>query len=604
MLTQEQERVVNFEGSRLLVVAGPGTGKTRTIIDRMVRLLAENPERLVSLLTFTRASSNDTRKIVKAAVGGDAVGDSQIPRISTLHTFATSLVRRYAQFLELQSDFSVVADDGEKEILFTDVLEDTDITLSTKELAEAVKCYRSTDEWAEDDSLSSSQRLAAIKVFERLLHFYNALDFEGTVWEARRLLSQPNISIGPLLLQVDEYQDLNPVDQRLVHLAGSMAGSQVVVVGDDAQSIYSRRHAHFRGLRELWNSPEWETVKFRTCFRLPPHVLRAANALIKSRGYLGADVDLPQDDGTRVTTLQCSDENIQLRAIAEKISQLKEEKKTSDGKMLRYGDFMILCPIPSKAKKAQSTLMDLGIPARLHPGPGVPDSVRDLLLVLRMVMRDNLALRQWLPHAGLPQTVMTSVRRDAMAGDQTLFDYCSKVDDPVIRSVLAAVEEIRKHLVDDPGEFAKHLGRFPGLSPDQEVRALIDELAVHVPAVGRMRREILERFGAVDRDDSDVEDDHRNEVLITTLYSAKGLEAEFVFVSWMNSQYFPSGRTDPEEAERLLYVALTRAKQDVFLTFHEEYHGKKRIYREAMSPLLQSISDHLEITVVRAPDLK
>jgi len=607
--TPEQNTVINQRGRPLVVVAAPGTGKTRAIVERMIKLLHEDPKRVVSFITFTRTSRRDTDARLRERVGRQAVDvePESFPRVSTLHGFAKSLVHRYAACVGRTEDFSVlVACQGEKNIVLSEVIEDLNVTLDHKEVDKAITQFRATGTWPADPQLTESQRMEVIKAFDLLLRFYDTFDWEGLVLTACQILERGASDLPPVLLQVDEYQDLNRKDQELIQLASGTQSSEVVVVGDDAQSIYSMRHARPEGIRELWESKEWDRVPLRQCHRLPPHVLRAAHSLIKGRGYLGAEVTLPDDDGKRLLTLQCTTSALQIKAVAAHIRSLSENAKKLDGSPLAYGDFMVLCPTNALVNQTATELTETyGTPTQQKRSTSIPDDVWKLLLVLRMLNKpDGLALRQWLQVIGLSGSRIRDVRRAAIRSRQSLHGCCSALADERISPVFDSIEGLRQALI-DPLEFRQALSAFPHLPTTAAVQATVNEVIEYCPAVGRMIGSVYEKYGLIDAEGESDDMPDEDKVLVTTMHSAKGLEAEFVFIMWLNDGLVPVRGRDSGEEERVLYVALTRARQDVILSFHERYdsHNHRRLTHEAMSPFLKSICDHLHVKRVTAPDL-
>ena len=151
----------------------------------------------------------------------------------------------------------------------------------------------------------------------------------------------------------------------------------------------------------------------------------------------------------------------------------------------------------------------------------------------------------------------------------------------------------------DLNSFKKALTDFPALQIEEAVFTEIpfDNWDIqNQNYLGSIIQFIYEKFGLLDEQDentADIEEDDR--VLVTTMYSAKGLEAEFVFIMWLNDKIIPMTGRDAKEQLRVLYVGMTRAKQDVIFTFHEKFDGGKRVKHEAMSPFLQKIISFLEV---------
>lgn len=607
--TPGQSTVINQRGRPLVVVAGPGTGKTRAIVERMIKLLRENPNRVVSFITFTRTSRRDTDARLRERVDRQAVEiePETFPRISTLHGFAKSLVHRYAASVGRTEDFSVlVTCQGEKNIVLSEVIEDLNVTLDHKELDKAITQFRATGTWPADPQLTESQRMEVIKAFDFLLRFYDTFDWEGLVLTACQILERGASDLPPVLLQVDEYQDLNRKDQEFIHLASGTQASEVVVVGDDAQSIYSMRHAHPEGIRELWESKEWDKVPLGECHRLPPHILRAAHSLIKERGYLGAQVTLPDDDGKRLLTLQCTKPALQIKAVAGYIRSLSENAKELGGSRLAYRDFLVLCPTNTLVNRTASELTDTYEIPTQQKRSSIPEDVWKLLLVLRMLRKpDGLALRQWLQVIGLSGSRIRHIRRAAIRSRQSLHGYCSALVDERVSRVFESLEGLRQVVI-DPLQFRQALSDFPYLPTTAEVQATVNEIIEYLPGFGKMIANVYEKYGVIDAEGESDDMPDEDKVLVTTMHSAKGLEAKCVFIMWLNDGLVPVQGRDPREEERVLYVALTRARQDVILTFQEKWDAvnHRLLGQEAMSPFLNSIANHLDVRRVTASDLR
>jgi len=146
--SEEQRAVITHRGRPLVVVAGPGTGKTRTLVERMIKLLSEDSTRAVSFVTFTRTSQRDTRRKIEDVLGPSAFEESvvEFPRTSTLHTYAKSLVHRYATRLGRNPNFSVLIEDkGEKALLLDELISDLGLQLDIEEVRKGISCLRSTN---------------------------------------------------------------------------------------------------------------------------------------------------------------------------------------------------------------------------------------------------------------------------------------------------------------------------------------------------------------------------------------------------------------------------------------------------------------------------
>ncbi len=602
--SEEQARVINHTGKPLVVIAAPGTGKTSTIVARMIKLLQEEANREVSFITFTRSSRRDTENKVRREVGNAAFEDAtfEFPRVSTLHTYAKSIVHKYAQAINRDNKFSIlICDKGEQYLLIAELCKDLGLELEPTRLFKDIIHYRCMDNFPPASPVPVDKRQQVLDQYDDLLKFYNTFDMESIVNSACYILSAEGTAFPQVFLQVDEYQDLNPRDQKLVELASSTSGSQVIVVGDDAQSIYQFRHANPGGIRKLWESDKWETARFKDCHRLPVHILRAAQALISGENYLGGEVNIPADNGIKICTLQCTKSDIQIDAVATLIKEIKAKKKNRKEEALCFKDFMILCPTTAFVNKVSSLLeSSYQIPTRQREKPQIPDDHWRLLLVLRLLhSHDSLALHQWLSIIGIRASEITRFRNEAMQQSISLYDYCSQLPQQEIKDIFVHLKDIENN-INDIENFKRSLLNFPRLSIEEslfpELNITINEVTQAPYSLGSIIRTIHEKFGLIDCDREIGEAiPEEDKVLVTTMYSAKGLEAEFVFIMWLNEGMIPAAGRDVQEQLRVLYVGITRAKQDVILTFHEKYDGSKLIKSQAMSPFLKKIVNYLDI---------
>jgi DNA helicase-2/ATP-dependent DNA helicase PcrA len=500
----------------------------------------------------------------------------------------------------------LIKDKGETAIVVDELISDLGLQLGTEQVYEDIRYFRSTNSWPANCPATPSECTRILQYFESLLRFYNTFDIEGLVVSACRIL-RDFAGVPPLYLQVDEYQDLNPNDQQLVQLAACHPNSQVVVVGDDAQSIYGFRHANYSGIKALWGSPDWDHISLVDCHRLPAHVQNAVRALLVNEGYLGKLNSCP-DDGKSILTLQCTKSEVQMVAVGKVIMNLKSNGQNQEGQPLLYKDFIVLCPGANFVNLIATALQNQsGIPTKQQKKESIHDEYWRLLLVLRMLhSKDSLALRQWLSLCGLRNWEVAKIRREAMQKSESLYSYCVNLDDPRIREIYVALSRLRD-TKDDFADFCRVLAEFPDLSIQKaalsEMMQRIEGATREPVATGSIIRSIYETFGLLETEsESDVLEDDK--VLVTTLHSAKGLESEYVFVTWMNSKYLPMPHRDVREERRVLYVALTRARQDVILTFHEIFDPNKHCYlrEEAMSPFLQEIRNHLDVRRVSKRD--
>ena len=327
-----------------------------------------------------------------------------------------------------------------------------------------------------------------------------------------------------------------------------------------------------------------------------------------NEGYLGK-LNPCQDNNRKILTFQCTTYKVQMEAVGKKINDMKSNGQNQEGQPLSYRDFIVLCPAAKFVSRITTGLQNqYGIPTKQQAKDSIPNDYWRLLLVLRMLhSEDSLALRQWLSLSGLRKREVANIRCGAMQKGESLYSYCAKLADQRIHGIYDALSRLRG-TKDDFVNFCRVLAEFPNLSIQEQVlpemMQRIDGATRETVAIDSVIRSIYEKFGLLETEsESDMPEDDK--VLVTTLHRAKGLESEYVFVTWMNSKYMPMPNRDAHEERRVLYVALTRARQDVILMFHEIFDSNehRRLRDEVMSPFLQEIRDHLDIKRMSKKDI-
>jgi DNA helicase-2/ATP-dependent DNA helicase PcrA len=570
----------------LVVIAGPGSGKTRTLVERARVILAGEPDSNLAFVTFTRTSRRDTKKKLQNVLSADRETRAQdFPRVSTLHGFAKSVVHKAPSVVGLTPGFVVVVPDKEQAIILEEVIQDLGLDISQVALRKVIAYQKNTGVLMGLDTIDPAGLSQATARYEQLCCFYDAIDIEGLVNAATTIVDIGAIDLPPLYFHADEFQDLNVSDQKLVQALLSKGQQDVVVVGDDDQSIYGRRDAKPQGIRDLFGDSQWEKVTFDKCHRLPPHILRATQALIKQHQgpRLDKKIQIPADDGRRVPMSICTTDDIEIELVASVMKQ--EIQKGKDEPKLSYRDFMVLCPTRGIANSCAKRLQEKwGIPVRQVGPKSIPDDLWRILLLLRMASGDDsLALRQWLELLNLPPDWIRELRDQALAQEKTLFDLVRESANVKLRQFmkdLAALRAVR----DDPAELLQKAKFLAGIS------ALPFE--IEATSLSGLISELYEEYGLLDTEETDTQDD---EVLVTTLHSSKGLEAAVVFIVQLNTRYMPNQSRDRDEELRVLYVGMTRAKKELYLSSSYIFDTKKSYRYPSPSPFLTAINGHLKV---------
>ena len=596
----------------MVVVAGPGTGKTATLVARMIAMLEQDRSAPVALITFTRLSRRGTYRDItkKVAELSEKLPDTDVPRIATVHTFAKGIVHTYAAEAGLHRDFHVLVEDmGETKIIVVEACEDLSLAIPLELICKMLAEELDSGVLVPPPGLSAEDARRVSDRFDALCRFYNAIDIRALVTKATQVISAHRERLANLCLHVDEYQDLNAMDQELVRCLARDASRQVVCVGDDAQSIYGFRHAHAQGIQELFADKGWEPLQFTECVRLPEHILRSSQQLLQrsTKRYLGsATVPTIAADSNRVPLTRFTGSDIELKGVIAKLMHLKDNGRKRNGQSLEWKDMMVLCPSGTIVTQFSRELEHAGIPTKVRTRFQITPAQWNVLLLLRLGAGDDaLALRQCLSIVGMDAPTMAGLRRDGERAGVSLFEPARRSSNQTIALLLQAINLLRQATA-GPEVFLNQLQAVPGI---EVTPTTLQDLGLTVEALGEGRVRPRNLLGAIYEhlglfeSGEDISDEDR--VLVTTVHSSKGLEAEFVFVVRLDARLMPQPGRDPEEQRRVFYVAMTRAKQQLFFSYHERWdpNSKRRLTTEARSPFLNDILATLDETRVAVKDV-
>ena len=632
-LNETQYQAVTTVDGPLLIVAGAGTGKTRTLVYRVARLIETGirPESVV-LLTFTRRAA--TSMLARAA----ALADERCQRVSggTFHSMAHSTLRKYSELAGVRRMFTVL-DSSDTEDLLDLVRRQLGLN-STKERRlprkrticsifsmVANKLIPLEEVISQHYPQFVGEREALEKLFkgfEAYRREHHLLTYDDLLVRLRDALEQSEelrekLSSQYRYVMVDEYQDTNKLQAQIVRLMAA-SHDNVAVVGDECQSIYSFRGASFKNMLEFPELfPDARVIKLEENYRSTQPILEVANAIINeaSEGY-GKRLYSRMAEGPSPMLIEARDENEQSRFVAQRIEELREEG-------VPLSEIAVLFRAGSHSFDLEIELGKHGIAFRKFGGIRFAESahIKDVLAFLRLVVNPSDTL-SWFRALKLFDHI----------GDATveqILDYL-KIERKDFRT-LKAKEALFKKLKEFPAKasyeaqlirFAHTLGN---VSEQKSPRA-------QIAAIERFYRPILqERYDDYPRRQRDLEhlitiskryksgeelladvaldpvDTALAEatargqgfVTLSTVHSAKGLEWDALFVIWMMDGWFPSTRAydafeDLEEERRLLYVATTRAKRHLYFIYPQSaYEGGGPSAFPVASPFLEPIPSTL-----------
>lgn len=604
-LNETQYQAVTTIDGPLLIVAGAGTGKTRTLVYRVARLVETGirPES-VSLLTFTRRAA--TSMLARAA----ALADERCQRVSggTFHSMAHSVLRRYPEMAGVLRTFTVL-DSNDAEDVIDIVRRQSGVATKDRRFPRK-RTLGAIFSMAVNKLLSIEEVLnlcypqfahecedleKLFKAFDQFKRTRHLLTYDDLLVRLRDALEEnpelcARLSDQYRYIMVDEYQDTNKLQAQIVRFMAA-SHDNVAVVGDESQAIYSFRGASFKNMLEFPELfPDARVIKLEENFRSTQPVLEVANAIIgeAKEGYakrLFSNVS----EGPLPMLVEASDENEQSRFVAQRIEELRAEG-------VPLNEIAVLFRASSHSFDLEIEMGNHGIPFRKFGGIKFAESahIKDVLSFLRVVTNPSDTISWFRALKLLDQIGDATV--------QQILDYL-EVERRSFRTARAK-ESLFKKLKQFPAK-ASYEAQLVKLAHLLQTVAEAKQTRAQLSAIERFYRPILQahyddhprrqrdldhlltiakRYKTAEELLADVALDPidtqlaaseargQGFVTLSTVHSAKGLEWTALFVIWMMDGWFPSARAydafeDLEEERRLLYVATTRAKQYLYFTY-------------------------------------
>jgi DNA helicase-2/ATP-dependent DNA helicase PcrA len=603
-LNPAQRDAVTTTQGPLLVLAGAGSGKTRVLTHRiahLVRDLGVSPASVLAI-TFTNKAAAEMRDRLERLVGSASRG----MWVMTLHAFCVRLLRADGGRLGFDRNFTIY-DEADSRRVFTQVLTELDydpkhypVRMVAARVSAAKNELVSAEEYA-GRAVAPPDKVAAraYPLYQRRLRESNAMDFDDLLVNAHALLrDNPELlefyqdRFGYLL--VDEYQDTNHAQYAIVNLLAARSRN-LMVVGDDDQSIYSWRGADIRNILEFERDyPDATVIRLEQNYRSTATILAAANAVVaNNQGRKPKTLWTANAGGEAITRYFASDERDEARFIAEETERLLRE----DGRS--YADVAVFYRTNAQSRVVEDMLLRAGVPYRIVGGTRFFDraEVRDVIAWLRAVANPADAqslLRVLDRRQGIGRTTIDVLRSKSREHDITLADAVARAAEegwlstaPAKKVAALAVDLAAIRAADEASlrqrveEIVTRAGLLSALDAEQtseaqgraenirELFGVVDEYEqAHPEAADRTLDAFLE-WAALRTDLDEVDGDDRA-VTLMTMHSAKGLEFPVVFISGMEDNIFPhvNSMLDParlEEERRLCYVGITRARERLYL---------------------------------------
>ncbi len=604
----QREAVLHTDGP-LLILAGAGSGKTRVLTHRIAYLIDErgvNPWNILAI-TFTNKAAEEMRQRVDSLVsfGAESIW------VSTFHSACVRILRRFIDRLGYDNRFTIYDTDDQK-TLMKEVCRKVDIDTKVykeRNLLAAVSSAKNEMILPDEFELNAGGDFGQLKIakvyreYEAQLKANNALDFDDLLVKTVQLLeTQPDVleyyQERFRYIMVDEYQDTNTVQFRLVRL---LAGKyrNLCVVGDDDQSIYKFRGANIRNILDFEHEfPDAHVVRLEQNYRSTGNILNAANGVIRNnRNRKEKTLWTDNGEGEKIQLRQFDTAFDEAEYIAEDI-----KKEVQEG--ASYNDSAVLYRTNAQSRLFEEKFIAMNIPYKIVGGINfyARREIKDLLAYLKTVDngQDDLAVRRIInvPKRGIGLTTINRIQESADERGIGFYEAllapelipgvgrsASKLD-----SFAALIEYFKgqtekESITDLLREIIEKTGYVESLEAEDKVEAEsrienIDELVNKAAAYEEDCQDrgeeaslsgFLEEVALVA--DIDSLDEDQDYVVLMTLHSAKGLEFPHVYLAGMEDGLFPSYMTitsddneDLEEERRLCYVGITRAEEKLTLT--------------------------------------
>lgn len=607
----QKEAVLATEGP-VLVLAGAGSGKTKVLTYRIAYIIDSGLAGPMNVLamTFTNKAAEEMQHRIEKLLyetNDGKEGPTKVPWMGTFHSIAVKLLKRYGEKVGLSNNF-VIYDSSEQLAATKEAMET--LNISTKEFnPNAIHSYISSAKNElvspgdyEEHAQGYFQRVVArvYPAYQDILKESNAVDFDDLLfktvqlfWNDKKLLE--NLQKNFKYILVDEYQDTNHAQYMIIKLLASYHRN-ICCVGDDDQSIYAFRGATIKNILNFEaDYPESKVVKLEQNYRSTKKILEASHQVIsKNKRRKDKKLWTENSDGDSIVLYKALDEENEALFVVDTIAKKIEKENQT------YSNMAVLYRTNAQSRNLEEAFLQSGVPYKIVGGVRFYDrkEIKDLIAYLRLIFntKDNSSLKRVInvPRRGIGDKSVSDVESLARSKDlgvmQYLLSETESIDNPKVKNFAKLMADLieqseKKNVVEliqyvlektgyiemlDDGtsegeariENIKELltvaSKFEDVDPKTGLDNFLSEIA------------LLESFAE--------KKDLTNVVTLMTIHSAKGLEFENVFLVGMEENLFPHANSildenELEEERRLAYVAITRAKHKLYMTY-----TKKRTY--------------------------
>ena len=626
-LNEEQIKPVLETEGAVLVLAGAGSGKTRVLTSRIAYLVQEKrvPASAVLAITFTNKAANEMKERLSRFI------DVSNTWVCTIHSMCVRILRMYAKEMGFEDNFSIYSETERNNIIKKSFQE---CDYDDEKLLKLVKFHIANAKMLGFEPQRYSEEYAGERDIEDIVKVYaryqkhlkenNALDFDDLLNETRKLLRQNEDARAYLsgrfrYVLVDEFQDTNAVQYEIIKMLASTHGN-LFVVGDDDQSIYGWRGAKIENILHFEKDFKGAKVfKLERNYRSTKNILKLANTVIKNNDRRKDKTLWTENaDGVEATVNEGEQETDEARFIAHTIAGLLRKGYT-------YSDFAVLMRLNALTRSIEQEFLADGIPFKVFGGFKFFErkEIKDLLAYLRVVHNplDSEAVTRIInfPKRGIGAKTVETLQNYAFENECSVYDALWELDGVgfsgltkqklesfrkdiktwIIQSQEQPINELVKQIVVDTRmreAYADHSDEsINKLANIEEFINSVDEYCKLNPTatLTDYLNQVTLASDTDDMDDSDY-------VTLATIHSVKGLEFRCVFICGLEENILPVSRAvgnneDMEEERRLMYVAITRAKERLYLTRSKSRYLYGSRTPSARSRFLKELASELDL---------
>ncbi|BEK36897.1 3'-5' exonuclease [Campylobacter coli] len=608
-LNESQKEAASHIDGPMLILAGAGSGKTKTITTRLAYMIGEVGIPAINTLTLT--FTNKAASVMKNRAL-DLLNSNENPLLCTFHKFGLLFLKLYIERLGRKNNFIIIDNDDSKKILKELINDDK---TSPHQILQFISHFKNESKNVQDvfsdlellkDNEIKHQALQKIAIYyqnyQEYLLKHNFVDFDDLLLLTNTLLENDQNfakeqSSFYRYITVDEYQDTNALQYKILKNL-CCVHENICVVGDDDQSIYSWRGAKIENILNFQSEfSNVKLVKLEQNYRSVGMILKAANNLIShNKKRLGKTLLCTKDEGEDVQILSSDNEKIESVLVAKKIKELLNAG-------VYAGEIAVLFRINALSRSIEEAFMKEKIPYKLLSGMRFYErlEIKDLICYLRILINpnDDLSFKRIInrPKRSIGEKALQNLEDYAQKRKISLFEALCESDGGVgIFSLKKAQNEAKKFMQNiyklrEYSDLKKMIENFEELFTLKEFYALQedgDERVLNIDEFYASIKEKIKEEPQTTLEDilseisllSDQDGIEGECVYLMSVHASKGLEFDHVFIVGLEEGFFPLSESDIEEERRLAYVAITRAKKCLSLSI-----AKSRFYRGSRTEL-------------------